>query len=120
MLPMTSMKSISPNKVGGALAAHRFQMLEDLAQELAGDVLFPTCFDVAARIRQTLNDPNVSLEKVAVVVRADPLISSKLLALANSAAYHSGQLPCREVKAAIERLGLNFVRTTGLAIAMRQ
>lgn len=107
------------DKSGADLTAQRFQMLQDIAAELAGDVVFPTCFNVAARIRQLLDDPNTSLEKVAMVVGADPLVSSKLLMLANSATY-AGSQPMRDVKGAILRLGLEAVRAASLAIAMKQ
>lgn len=104
---------------GSELAAQRFQMLEDIAKELAGEVIFPTCFNVAVRIRQVLDDSNTSMEKIAFAVGGDPLVSSKLLALANSAAYAAGQ-PVRDVRGAIQRLGLQAVRSTSLAIAMKQ
>lgn len=108
------------DKIGNELAAQRFQMLEDIAKELtAGEVLFPTCFDVAVRIRRLLDNPNTSLEKVAVAISGDPLISSKLLALANSAVY-AGNGPVRDIKNAIQRLGLQAVRTASLAIAIQQ
>jgi HD-like signal output (HDOD) protein len=113
------MSSISPAKFADELAAQRFQMLEDLTKELEGEVVFPTCFEVAVRMRQVLSDPDVSIERLAVAVRSDPLISSKLLALANSTAY-GGDQPIRDVSSAIQRLGVTVVRTTGLAIAMRQ
>ncbi|MBK6999428.1 MAG: HDOD domain-containing protein [Rhodoferax sp.] len=82
-------------------------------------MLFPTCFDVAARIRKVTNDPDSTLEQVATVVQADPLISSKLMLLANSAVNAASQ-PAREVGTAIARLGLTVVRSTSLTLAMRQ
>lgn len=108
------------HKIGKELSAQRFQMLEDIAKELAGDVLFPTCFTTAERIRKLLEDPDVSLERVASIVSLDPLVSSKLIKLANSAAYGVPGQAFRDVKSAISRLGLKIVRTTSMAIAMKQ
>lgn len=108
------------DKSGEALAAQRFQMLEDIAKELAGEVMFPTCFETSERLRKLLDDPEVALEKVATAVSLDPLVSSKLVNLANSAAYGLPGQTIRDVRAAIHRLGLQVVRTTSLAIAMRQ
>lgn len=113
------MTAVTPPKVADELAAQRFQMLEDMAKELEGDVLFPTCFDLVVTLRNLMKDPDVSIDKVTAAVSVDPLICSKLLALANSAAYSAHQ-PLREVKGAIQRLGLTVVRTTSLAIALRQ
>ncbi|OQA32905.1 MAG: HDOD domain protein [Betaproteobacteria bacterium ADurb.Bin341] len=116
---MIELKPQQPDKTGKALAEQRFQMLEDIAKELAGEVVFPVCFDVAMNLRRLLDNPNTPLGKIERAVSADPVISSKLLALANSAAYASST-PVRDIKSAISRLGLRSVRTVSLNIAMRQ
>ena len=109
------------DKVGQDLKNQRFQMLEDIAKELAGDVTFPTCFDVAERIRRSLDDPNQSLAQIGALIAGDPLISAKLMRLANSAAHVGGDgQQVRDVKGAIGRLGLSKVKAVALAIAMHQ
>lgn len=116
---MMELKPQQPDKTGKALEEQRFQMLEDIAKELAGEVVFPVCFDVALSLRRLLDNPDTPLGKIERAVSTDPLISSKLLALANSAAY-AGNTPVRDIKSAISRLGLRSVRTVSLNIAMRQ
>lgn len=108
------------NKTGDALKAQRFQMLEDIAKELEGDVVFPTCFDVTLRLRKVLNDPEISLPRLVAVLSAEPLISGKILHLANSVAYNPQGNQCRDLLAAIQRIGLQAVRSTALALAMKQ
>lgn len=109
------------DKVGQDLKSQRFQMLADIAKELAGDVTFPTCFEVAERIRHSLDDPNQSLAQISALVAGDPLISAKLMRLANSAAHAGGDgQQVREVKGAVHRLGLAKVKAVTLAIAMHQ
>jgi len=108
------------DKKGSALAAQRFQMLEDIAAELAGDVVFPTAFDVVMRLRKALQDPNLSIDHLADMIALEPLISGRLLGLANSAAFSRRGPEVRGVKAAVVRLGLNTVRSTAMAIAMNQ
>lgn len=110
----------SDNKVGQALAAQRFQMLEDIAEELTGDVTFPTCFDMTVRLRQALGAPNSSMEQISQVVMGDPLVCSKLLGLANSVVYNPGGKEITDIKAALLRLGVNVLRSTALAVAMKQ
>ena len=105
--------------VSDDVASQRFQMLENLAKDLAGEVIFPTCFDLIINLRNLLKDPDVPMERVTAAVRADPLISSKLIALANSAA-HADKPVVKEVHGAVERLGLNTVRSTTLAVSMQQ
>lgn len=108
------------DKTGDALKAQRFQMLEDIAQELAGDVVFPTAFDLVMRLRKALQNPDISLDRIAEMIVLDPLISVRLIGMANSAAYSRGGPEIKSVKAAVNRLGLNAVRSTALAIAMNQ
>ncbi|GHU07428.1 hypothetical protein FACS1894158_15680 [Betaproteobacteria bacterium] len=106
------------DKVGSELAAQRYAMLADIAKELAGEVLFPTCFDAVLRLRKELQDPNITLLRIAQIVQLEPLIAVKLLRLANSAAYAARGKPVRELPMAITRLGLNVVRSTAMSVAM--
>lgn len=108
------------DKHGLALRQQRFQMLEDIAQELRTDVVFPTCFDVAIKLREMLSDENVALDRLSALISLDPLIPVRLLRLANSAAYNPAGQTVRDVKSAVVRLGLKVVRATALATAMKQ
>jgi putative nucleotidyltransferase with HDIG domain len=108
------------DKKGDALKSQRFQMLTDIAQELSGEVVFPTYFDAVLRLRKVLNDPDLSIAEIAHAVSVEPLISAKLLHLANSATYSAGGRQLVDLKSAISRLGLNAVRTAALSIVMAQ
>jgi HD-like signal output (HDOD) protein len=114
------MDTVSPDKSGQNLNAQRFQMLEDIARELAGEVAFPTSFDLVTRLRKALQDPNYSLDQIAALLALEPLISARLISLANSAAYNTSGQEVRDVKKAVSRLGLNNVRSAAMAIAMNQ
>lgn len=110
----------SPDKTGDALKAQRFQMLEDIAKELSGEVIFPTCFDIILDLRKVLNDPDLDMAEIASAIAVEPLISAKLLHLANSVAFNPGSRQIVDLKAAITRLGLNAVRTAAMNIVMTQ
>ncbi len=105
---------------GDALKAQRFQMLEDIAEELSGEVVFPTSFDVALRIRKALQDPDISVSQLVSLICIEPVLAAKLLQLANSVAYNPGQVEVRNLDGAIQRLGMNMVRNTAMAVAMSQ
>lgn len=109
-----------PDKTGEELSAQRFRMLEDIAGELSRKLVFPTCFDVTIRLRELLADPDVSIDKVSTVVSLDPLISTRLMGVANSVLNRRGGPPVRDVKAAIQRIGTRTVRAIALGVAMRQ
>lgn len=97
-----------------------FRILEDIARDLSGDINFPICMDAAILVRNTLKDPLANLDRVAQVVGLEPLISSKLLRLANSVSYNPSGKSMSDLPTAIARLGFDVVRTTSLAVAMDQ
>lgn len=109
-----------PDKIGEALKAQRFQMLADIAKELSGEVVFPTYFDAVLRLRKALQDPEQNIASLSRVISTEPLISAKLLHLANSVAFNSNGNQVVDLKSAIIRLGLNVVHTTALSIVMTQ
>ena len=115
-----STPSADDDKVGDALNAQRFQMLEDIAKELAGEIVFPTYFDAALRLRKALQDTDQPLARIVAAISLEPLIAAKLMKLANSALYGGSSAAVRDLGSAIQRLGLETVRTTALAIAMGQ
>ena len=111
---------LAEDKRGEALNAERFRMLEDIARELAGEVIFPTYFDAALRLRKDLQNPDLPTARIAKIVSIEPLIAAKLMQLAGSALYSPDGSPAKDLSAAISRLGVDLVRTTALAIAMNQ
>ena len=108
------------HKTGDALNAQRFQMLEDIARELTGEPVFPTYFDAALRLRKELQDADLPTPRIARLIGAEPLIAAKLLSLANSVLYSPSGTPARNLSAAIDRLGIQLVRTTALTVALSQ
>lgn len=114
------MNAQQDDKTGDALKAQRFRMLEDIAKELAGEVIFPTYFDAVMRLRKVLHDPKQTLGDIASAVSVEPLISAKLLHLANSVAFNPAGREVVDLQAAIARLGINVVHSTALAIVMAQ
>lgn len=108
------------DKRGEALHAQRFQMLEDIARELAGPVVFPTYFDAAFRLRKELQNPELPIPRIATIVSLEPVVAARLMQLAGSALYSPDGSAPRDLQTAIKRLGVEVVRTTALAIAMNQ
>lgn len=108
------------DKTAEMLKDQRFQMLRDIAEELSGEINFPTSFDLTIRLRDTLQNPNWTLDQVAALLSVEPLISARLMGLANSAAYNTSGTKITDIKTAVVRLGLNLVKSTALAIAADQ
>ncbi len=97
-----------------------FQFVQALASELSlGAVDIPGFPSIVTRVRQVLADESASAEKVARVVGADPVLAARLLKLANSVALLGTARPATDLRTAVSRVGLNAVRTTTHAHAMR-
>lgn len=98
-----------------------FEFIESLAKELsANSLVFPTSVNITMRIRAALNDPNSSIDKVALIVGAEPVLSAQLLRLANSAAMSAGGKAVVDLRTAIARLGYAMVRNVAISVGMRQ
>ncbi len=108
------------DKIDGDLLRSAFRIVDGLAQELVGEVIFPTCFETALRLRKELKDPNLSIAGIARAVSVEPLVATRLTRLASSAMYAIDGRPVRDLASAINRLGTNLVRATALSITMGQ
>lgn len=95
--------------------------LENVVTEIEqGEVSFPTHADVAFRVRLALDDPDIPLSKAAQVIVAEPLLAARVVAVANSVAFNRSGIPVADVRGAVARLGLKFVRGLATAVVMRQ
>ena len=98
-----------------------FKILEDIARDLSGDeVTFPTFLDITFQVRTALKNPNLNVEQLAKLVGAEPLMSAKIIRMANSAALNPSGREVADVKTAIVRVGMEAVRTVSFAVAMEQ
>ncbi|AUN93462.1 HDOD domain-containing protein [Pseudazoarcus pumilus] len=108
-----------PDKKGEALKQQRLRMLEDIAEEMSGEVVFPTSFDAVLRVRDAMRDPDISVSRLVALMRGEPLICARLIHLANSVSQGATR-KVRDVDGAIKRLGMNSVRKAALAVALNQ
>ncbi len=102
-------------------SAITFKILEDIARDLSGsEITFPTFLDITFQVRTALKDPNLSVEQLAKLVGAEPLMSAKIIRMANSAALNPSGREIADVKSAIIRVGMEAVRTVSFSVAMEQ
>lgn len=86
----------------------------------AGEVIFPTTAEMALKIQRVLDDPDCSVEQLARLVQADPLLAARVVAIANSVIYNrSGQIVA-DIKSAVSRLGFKTLRVLAAAVVVRQ
>lgn len=87
---------------------------------LAGDAQFPTGLKVLTALRQVLDDPDAPVARVTTLVNAEPLVTARLLRLANCATFNPTGLEIFTVEQAVRRVGFNMVRTAATAVAIAQ
>lgn len=98
-----------------------FEFVKALSEELSqGTVELPAFPDAALRIKNVLEDPDVSTSQVAKVIGSDPVFSGRLLSIANSAALAGAGKAVSDIPAAIARIGFKMAHNVAVSIAVRQ
>lgn len=98
-----------------------FAFVREIAADLShGRVIFPTSFETTLRLRELLRSDEASARDVERAVAGDPLLSSKIIQVANSAAFSRGARPVSDIRAAVVRVGMIQVRNLAAAVAMSQ
>lgn len=96
-----------------------FAFVQTLAAELSHQEFdIPPFPDVAIRIRDAMSSPNVTTDNIARIVVVDPVLTSRLLRMANSALLKRGTIEITDINIAISRLGFDLVRNTVVSLAM--
>jgi len=98
-----------------------FRILEDIARDLSGELVsFPTFLDITFQVRTALKDPKLTIDRLARLVEAEPLMSTKVVRMANSVAMNPSGRAIADVRNAITRIGMEAVRSVSFAVAMEQ
>jgi len=98
-----------------------FEFVQALAGELSGGkVELPSFPDIAIKVRKVLADDDVNLDMVVRVVGSEPTLAARLLQVANSAAVNRTGSQVTDLRKAVQRMGLNMVRSAAIAFAMAQ
>jgi len=107
----------APEEARGAAV----QFLVQLAAEVSTGTVNLPCFpDIVIRIRNALADPATTPEQTVTIVGAEPRLAGRLLQTANSAAFNQTGKPLTDLRAAIIRLGHQFVQSAAMAFAVQQ
>ncbi len=82
-------------------------------------IKLPTQPEIAIKIRETAEDPNVTVDSLAKVISKDPALTARIIRVANSPLMR-GVTEINSVSNAIGRLGLAFVCNLAIGLAMEQ
>ena len=84
-----------------------------------GTLVLPTLPEVALRVRDVVDDPDVTAQGLAEIITTDAALAARLLKVANSALYR-GRIAVESVQMAVSRLGLTMVRNLVTSLVMEQ
>jgi len=104
-----------PQASGGTWQSHPL-VQQVLAAADNGTLRLPTIPGISVKIRRALSKDDFSMAQIGQIIAADPVISAKLMRLANSALY-LGADECVSVQGAVVRLGVSKVQNLVLALS---
>ncbi|MDR1462316.1 MAG: HDOD domain-containing protein [Azoarcus sp.] len=85
-----------------------------------GHLNFPTSMDISLRIKQLADDPDSSIEDIVTVVRTEPVLSAKVIRMANAMLLNPYGAHITSVNNAVRRIGLSALRCLAFAVAAEQ
>ena len=105
-------KELDPHRNADVVARPNF--INDIA---AGKVELPTIPAVVQKLMAALRDPNVDARKIAESLSQDPILSAKVLRLANSS-FFGGQRSMASIDAAVALIGIQALNRLIVACSL--
>lgn len=93
--------------------------LKDVLSNPESILNFPTYFQSAVRLKNVLKDPNSSQQKIVATIAIDPLMSARVVQMANTAKYYQGS-DVSDLATAVSRIGITVVKRLAIAVALKQ
>lgn len=94
------------------------EQIEDELED--GRLNFPTSLDVSVRIKRLADNPDSTLEQIAAVVKAEPVLSAKVVRMANAVSMNPYGGHITGVNEAVQRIGLAALRCLAFSVAAEQ
>ena len=96
-------------------------IFDTLANQAAqGELVFSTGAQVALKLRHALDDPDCHVNTASRLIQAEPLLSARVIAIANSAVYNRSGREIADVQVAVSLLGFQTIRSLAMALVTRQ
>jgi HD-like signal output (HDOD) protein len=86
----------------------------------SGNLVFPTTAELALKVQRLIDDPDCSIDTLAKLVQADPVLAARVVAVANSVIYNRTGRAIADVRSAVSRLGFNTLRVLAAAVVVKQ
>ena len=85
-----------------------------------GEMVFGTHAEMALRVRRALDDPDCSLDQLTRLVRAEPLLAARVVAMANSVVYNRSGRATTDIRHAVSSVGFKALSSLAMALIVRQ
>jgi HD-like signal output (HDOD) protein len=96
-------------------------VFETIANQVAqGDLVFSTGAQVALKLRRALDDPDCHVNTATRLIQAEPLLATRVIAIANSVVYNRSGREIADVHMAVSLLGFQTIRSLAMALVTRQ
>jgi HD-like signal output (HDOD) protein len=93
---------------------------QDLIQAIERDELvLPTLPEVALRVREAAEDPNVSIPQLCKVIGNDAALTARIIKVVNSPLLRTNK-EITDLQMAVSRLGINYTCNLATGLAMEQ
>lgn len=100
---------------------NRLELYQQIAAEAErGELVFPTSAEVGLRIKRALDDPDASMEQAAKLIQAEPVLTARVVAMANSVSYNRSGREITDLKQAVSRLGFRTLKSLTMSVLTRQ
>ena len=92
----------------------------DVRAETADELSFPTSLDASRRVLKAVENPDIGNSDLSKIVVAEPLLSAKVIRLANSVALNPSNQPVLDVRHAVLRVGVDPIKALAMVLIMDQ
>ncbi len=103
-----------------ALEQAESDLFESLMQAYNNNRLqLPALPEAAMKIREAVNIPGIKSDQIVQIVQTDPVLSARLVKVANSALYGTWR-EIKTIRDAVRRLGLEATRNLSFSLSVKQ
>jgi HD-like signal output (HDOD) protein len=96
------------------------QIQDELLQAIEDDALIlPTLPEVAIRVREAAENPDIGTHALSRVISNDAALSARLIKVVNSPLLR-GNREINDLQGAVDRLGINYTCSLAIGLAMEQ
>lgn len=82
-------------------------------------LILPTLPEIALRVREAAEDPEISIEHLASLIGNDAALSARIIRVSNNPLMRANQ-PITDIKSALLRLGIQYTSNIATGLAMQQ